>query len=629
MRAHDRASSPSTACWSSARAWPASPPPWPPRRARCWCSPPRRSARAAPRPGRRAAWPRRSATDDDPGAARRRHRRRRRGPGATRPRCALLTARGPGRGPRAWPRSARPSTARPDGGFAQSLEAAHSPRPRGAGRRRPGRARRSWRRSSPPSLAAPHIEVRDRRRACAPCCRTPTGRVRGVLAEHGGRAGRDRRAGHHPGHRRPRRPLRRHHQSGRSCAARAWRLAALAGARDRRSGVRAVPPDRHRHRPRSRAAGHRGPARRGRACWSTRTARAFMAALSPRRRARARATWSPAPSTPSARPAAAPSSTPAQAVGEALPGRVPGGVRRLHGRRRRSARASRSRSRRPATTTWAAIATDADGRTSLPGLYAAGECASTGVHGANRLASNSLLEAAVFGARAGRAAAARGRSRAPRRLAGRAAPDLPAAALADAAPGHEPRRRRGARRRGPDRACWARSTAWRRRTAAPLPLVAARLVAAAALARTRKPRRPLPRRLPRRPTPSPRRTFVPLVRPARRRAWQTPPHDRAPARPADRADRPRRPGRGPRPRRRRHLAGLHRRPTRGCAPSSPRASPGVIAGLACARLAIAALDPGRRLRGGASPTATASAPARRSPGSTPTPAPCSPPSAWR
>ncbi|MDR7230434.1 L-aspartate oxidase [Caulobacter sp. BE264] len=54
------------------------------------------------------------------------------------------------------------------------------------------------------------------------------------------------------------------------------------------------------------------------------------------------------------------------------------------------------------------VATDLDGRASLPGLYAAGECASTGVQGANRLASNSLLEAAVFGARAGRAVAAEG-----------------------------------------------------------------------------------------------------------------------------------------------------------------------------------------------------------------------------
>jgi L-aspartate oxidase len=46
------------------------------------------------------------------------------------------------------------------------------------------------------------------------------------------------------------------------------------------------------------------------------------------------------------------------------------------------------------------VKTDRSGRTSIPGLYAAGETAATGVHGANRLASNSLLEGLVFGARA-------------------------------------------------------------------------------------------------------------------------------------------------------------------------------------------------------------------------------------
>ena len=74
------------------------------------------------------------------------------------------------------------------------------------------------------------------------------------------------------------------------------------------------------------------------------------------------------------------------------------------------------------------VAADAEGRTSLERLFVAGECAATGVHGANRLASNSLLEAAAIGRLAGRAAAAIAATDL-KDTHGAAAPDLPDEAL--------------------------------------------------------------------------------------------------------------------------------------------------------------------------------------------------------
>jgi L-aspartate oxidase len=77
------------------------------------------------------------------------------------------------------------------------------------------------------------------------------------------------------------------------------------------------------------------------------------------------------------------------------------------------------------------IASDERGRSSLAGLWTVGECAATGLHGANRLASNSLLEALVFGARAAEdiatsvtAQAGRGTPPAPQRFASPAPPHV-------------------------------------------------------------------------------------------------------------------------------------------------------------------------------------------------------------
>jgi len=129
--------------------------------------------------------------------------------------------------------------------------------------------------------------------------------------------------------------------------------------------------------------------------------------------------------------------------------------------------------------------TDLDGRTTVPGLYAAGECASTGVHGANRLASNSLLEAAVFGVRAGRTAAQDhdGGAHRPTSLAASPAPVLPQGALQRLREAMD----RGAgvaRDAGGLKGLLSEIEALERDHGAALELVSARLVAEAALART-------------------------------------------------------------------------------------------------------------------------------------------------
>jgi L-aspartate oxidase len=78
------------------------------------------------------------------------------------------------------------------------------------------------------------------------------------------------------------------------------------------------------------------------------------------------------------------------------------------------------------------VTTDLKGRTTMPGLSAIGECAFTGLHGANRLASNSLLEGMVFGHRA----ALRARD-AARELRGTAWPDVAEWKTGEAVPSHE------------------------------------------------------------------------------------------------------------------------------------------------------------------------------------------------
>ena len=172
----------------------------------------------------------------------------------------------------------------------------------------------------------------------------------------------------------------------------------------RRPRVRAVPPHRavdRRGRRGPAAAGQRGGARRGRGAArrcrrprscraSTRSPTSPRATSSPRRSCAACAR--PAPSTSGSTPASS-----ARRCGRS--GSRPSSPRCARSASTRARTSSRWRQR--STTPPGGVRTDACGRSSVRGLYAVGECACTGVHGANRLASNSLLEGLVFASRIG------------------------------------------------------------------------------------------------------------------------------------------------------------------------------------------------------------------------------------
>ena len=103
--------------------------------------------------------------------------------------------------------------------------------------------------------------------------------------------------------------------------------------------------------------------------------------------------------------------------------------------------------------TMGGVKTDVDGRTDIPGLYAAGEVACVSVHGGNRLGANSLLDTLIFGRRSGADAAERAK---------RTRPGRPSQAVARRRGGAD-RRRSSAARRAPAAASRRSSSSWARR----------------------------------------------------------------------------------------------------------------------------------------------------------------------
>ncbi len=244
------------------------------------------------------------------------------------------------------------------------------------------------------------------------------------------------------------------------------------GRADRGRGIRAVSSDRDRHWRRSRPARDRGAARRRRDRSSIRTGDASCSTSTRPPNSR-RAILSRAASSPASRRPRRLSRRPRGGRRE-LPDALSDGLRELH----------EAPESIPVTTPipiapaahyhMGGVWTDAMGRSSLEGLWAAGEVASTGVHGANRLASNSLLEAIVFGARVARTCRDAACPRSTRRPQATAMTRRHATANSrssrncaiDGGSCRRHPRRRGpcARAEGHSSALVARATTWRRTT---------------------------------------------------------------------------------------------------------------------------------------------------------------------
>ena len=214
---------------------------------------------------------------------------------------------------------------------------------------------------------------------------------------------RRRRQARHPARQRRRARDRRHRPPLRGddqSAGSARHRSRHGGARGRAAGryrIRAIPSDRHRHRPRSRRRLPPKPCAATARCSSTAAASASCSGCIRTATSR-RATLSPAASLPRSRRAAAPSSMRAKPSATSFMTRFPTVYASCM-----AAGIDPARDLIPIAPAqhyhMGGVAVDERGRTSIPNLWAAGEVACTGVHGANRLASNSLLEAVVFGAR--------------------------------------------------------------------------------------------------------------------------------------------------------------------------------------------------------------------------------------